>query len=160
MSASAVELPMHPARQRHEERRRQRLSNRVADAITRFAGSMVFVYVHVVWFTVWMVINLGAFGKAAEFDRFPFGLLTMAVSLQAIFLSTFLLISQNRRDEARGVLADAQWKLVQKQEEENTLEIQQNSQLLELSRRIYELTKEIRQLSVAKAQDAGADHGG
>ena len=155
MSMSTVDLPMHPARQRHEEARRQSLSNRVADAITKFAGSMAFVYVHIVWFSIWMALNLGLFGKSAEFDKFPFGLLTMAVSLEAIFLSTFLLISQNRQDEARGVLADAEWKLVQKQEEENHLEIEQNKQLLELSRQIYELTTEIRRLTTPGAADGG-----
>src|SRR5205823_5469084 len=147
MSMSTVDLPMHPARQRHEETRRQSLSNRVADAITKFAGSMAFVSVHIVWFSVWMALNLGLFGKSAEFDKFPFGLLTMAVSLEAIFLSTFLLISQNRQDESRGMLADAEWQLVRKQQTENALEVKQNVELLDLSKRIYDLTKEIRELT-------------
>ncbi len=139
--------PEHPAVQKHIAMRREHLSNRLADSITTFAGSMVFVYVHIVWFGVWMAINLGLFGRSAEFDRFPFGLLTMAVSLEAIFLSTFLLISQNRQDEARRVVADMEWSLVQKQQAENEEEVRQNAELLELSRRIYDLTKEIRELS-------------
>ena len=56
---------------------------------------MYFVYFHIVWFGVWILINLGFFG-IEPFDPFPFGLLTMIVSLEAIFLSTFVLISQNR----------------------------------------------------------------
>jgi uncharacterized membrane protein len=78
-----------------------------ADAITRFAGSMSFVYLHVGWFTVWIVLNAGLVGSALVFDDFPFGLLTMIVSLEAIFLSTFVMISQNReamRAEVRANL--------------------------------------------------------
>jgi uncharacterized membrane protein len=75
--------------------------DRIADAITRFSGSMLFAYLHVVWFGLWIVINLGWLGLK-PFDPFPFGLLTMVVSLEAIFLSTFVLISQNRM----GVVAD------------------------------------------------------
>ena len=79
--------------------------DRLADAITRFAGSTVFVYVHVAWFVAWVLLNLGAFGSALIFDPFPYGLLTLAVSLEAIFLSTFVMISQNlsaRRDAFRA----------------------------------------------------------
>ena len=71
--------------------------DKLADAITAFSGSMVFFYLHVVWFGVWVLINLGFFAGIKAFDPFPFGLLTMVVSLEAIFLSTFVLISQNRQ---------------------------------------------------------------
>lgn len=71
-------------------------SDLVADGVTAFSGSMLFVYLHLAWFAVWIVLNRGWFGFAA-FDPFPFGLLTMIVSLEAIFLSTFVLISQNRQ---------------------------------------------------------------
>jgi len=72
----------------------------MADAITAFSGRMMFVYVHVVWFGVWIILNTGWIG-IEPFDPFPYGLLTMIVSLEAIFLSTFVLISQNRlSDEA------------------------------------------------------------
>jgi uncharacterized membrane protein len=81
---------------RHEflvlARQRRRREDRVADGITAFSGSMQFVYVHIVWFTVWIVLNV----TIARFDPFPFGLLTLIVSLEAIFLSTFVLLSQNR----------------------------------------------------------------
>jgi uncharacterized membrane protein len=72
--------------------RRRRLQDRISDMITDFAGSMQFVYLHVVWFAVWTIGNLLWW----RFDPFPFGLLTLIVSLEAIFLSTFVMISQNR----------------------------------------------------------------
>ena len=68
---------------------------------------MKFVYVHVIWFSFW--IGLGV-------EDYPFGLLTMIVSLEAIFLSTFVMISQNRADEKRQVIADQQWRTVQEEE--------------------------------------------
>jgi uncharacterized membrane protein len=74
---------------------------RMADAITAFSGSMTFVYLHVLWFGLWVLLNTGRFGMP-PFDPFPYSLLTMIVSLEAIFLSTFVLISQNRS----GVEAD------------------------------------------------------
>jgi uncharacterized membrane protein len=81
---------------------RQRLQDRVADIITRFAGSMLFVYLHVGWFAVWIVYNIVAPGR---FDGFPFGLLTLIVSLEAIFLSTFVMISQNREAQRSNIRA-------------------------------------------------------
>ena len=89
---NALQLPIEPnpvlveqARKRAED-----VQNRIADRITDFAGSMQFVYLHVLWFGLW--IGLGA-------EKYPYGLLTMIVSLEAIFLSTFVMISQNRADE-------------------------------------------------------------
>ena len=68
--------------------------------MTSFSGSMVFVYLHILWFGAWLFVNTGRVG-IPPFDPFPYGLLTMIVSLEAIFLSTFVLISQNRfSDEA------------------------------------------------------------
>lgn len=71
------------------------LHDRIADAITAFSGRMLFIYVHVVWFGAWILLNTGRAG-IKPFDPFPYGLLTMIVSLEAIFLATFVLISQNR----------------------------------------------------------------
>jgi uncharacterized membrane protein len=68
---------------------------RISDGITAFSGRMSFLYLHAIWFGVWIVINLGWIGLK-PFDPYPFGLLTMIVSLEAIFLATFVLISQNR----------------------------------------------------------------
>ncbi|MGZ4674513.1 MAG: DUF1003 domain-containing protein [Ilumatobacteraceae bacterium] len=75
----------------------RRVQDRTADTITSVAGSMRFVYIHVIWFGVWIALNVGLAGFNHEFDKFPFGLLTMIVSLEAIFLSTFVMISQNRQ---------------------------------------------------------------
>ena len=75
----------------------RRVQDHTADSITSIAGSMRFVYIHVIWFGVWIAANVGLAGINHEFDKFPFGLLTMIVSLEAIFLSTFVMISQNRQ---------------------------------------------------------------
>ena len=69
----------------------------VADRITKFAGSLNFIYIHAVWFGIWVAANVGVFGASLKFDEFPFGLLTMIVSLEAIFLATFVMVSQNRQ---------------------------------------------------------------
>jgi len=79
--------------------------DRTADRITGFAGSLTFVYMHMAWFVVWIAVNVGLLGAALQFDEFPFGLLTMIVSLEAIFLSAFVMVSQNRqalRSEVRA----------------------------------------------------------
>jgi uncharacterized membrane protein len=88
----------------HMERNKS-LQDHVADRITWFSGSMIFVYIHVAWFGIWMVINL-SWTPLKPFDPYPFGLLTMIVSLEAIFLSTFVLISQNRLSEIADQRAD------------------------------------------------------
>src|SRR3990172_3864158 len=75
--------------------RERTLQDRIADLITGFSGRMLFVYVHIAWFALWLLLNTGRLG-IRPFDPFPYGLLTMIVSLEAIFLSTFVLISQNR----------------------------------------------------------------
>jgi uncharacterized membrane protein len=124
---------LDPALLKHAEERANNLQNRVADKITTFAGSMAFVYLHIVWFIVWIVT-----GTIFGFDAYPFGLLTMIVSLEAIFLSTFVMISQNRADSKRQVIADHQWQLVQEEDK-------QNCQLLELSQQILELTTAVHQ---------------
>jgi len=119
--------PINPALVKHAEQRAKYAQNRVADRITSFAGSMAFVYIHIIWFGCWI-----GFGV----EKYPFGLLTMIVSLEAIFLSTFVMISQNRADAKRQVIADQQWQTVKE-------EGRQNQELLELSRQVLELTKTI-----------------
>ena len=86
---------------RYKEEQQKSLQDRAADALTLFSGSMLFVYLHMAWFGGWILLNLGWLG-ITPFDPFPFGLLTLIVSLEAIFLSTFVLISQNRA----GAVAD------------------------------------------------------
>lgn len=90
----------HPAYVKQVERRAASRQLRVADGITKFAGSMAFVYIHAVLFAVWC--STGLFGL----DRFPFNFLTMTVSLEAIFLSTFVMIGQNRQSEFARAKAD------------------------------------------------------
>ena len=84
-------------------RRVQDAQGRVSDGVTAFAGSVPFVYIHGAWFAAWIALNIGAAGASIVFDRYPFGLLTLVVSLEAIFLSTFILISQNRQAERSEV---------------------------------------------------------
>ena len=135
----AAAATRHPALLRHNELRLQSAQARVADAITSFAGSMTFVYVHIAWFALWIVVG----GLLIGFDRYPFGLLTMIVSLEAIFLSTFVMISQNRADARRQVLADAQWKTVQTEEQQNEKIIDLSNQILELTTAIHKMTNEL-----------------
>jgi uncharacterized membrane protein len=137
--------PLHPALVKHAEERAAYVQNRAADTVTRFAGSMTFVYVHIVWFALWVGIGV---------EAYPFGLLTMVVSLEAIFLSTFVMISQNRADEKRQVLADHQWEMIQMEKTQNDemlelvqLERKQNEDILDLSRQILSLTSEVRTLT-------------
>lgn len=84
--------------QRHTET--LSLQDRIADRVTQFAGSMPFVYIHIVWFGAWVALRA---------EPFPFGLLTMIVSLEAIFLSTLVMISQNRSAERDKMQAQHQY---------------------------------------------------
>jgi uncharacterized membrane protein len=139
-----LKAPIDPALLKHEQERADAAQNRVADRITAFSGSMLFVYLHIIWFGCWI-----GFGV----EDYPFGLLTMIVSLEAIFLSTFVMISQNRADAKRQVVADEQWNMVQ-------VEDKQNVQLLELSKQILALTEEVRALAGPNgAGSASADQG-
>jgi uncharacterized membrane protein len=136
---SHVSLDPNPALADHAKQRAASVQNRIADQITAFAGSMWFVYIHIIWFSCW--IGLGV-------EKYPYGLLTMIVSLEAIFLSTFVMISQNRADAKRQVIADQQWQTVK---EEDT----QNRELITLSSEILDLTKAIHAAThgASKARD-------
>jgi len=118
-------------------RRRQSFENRLADRVTSYSGSMRFVWLHVIWFTAWIALGV---------EAYPYGLLTMIVSLEAIFLSTFVMISQNRADTKREVLANQQWSLVQEED-------QQNLELLEISRQILELTQAVHAVTTRNQPD-------
>ena len=124
--------PRHPALLEHELARAASAQNRVADKITEFAGSMRFVYLHLLWFAAWIIFRV---------EAYPYGLLTMIVSLEAIFLSTFVMISQNRADAKRQVLADNQWATVQTEEKQNEDLLMLSTQILELTQAIHALTK-------------------
>lgn len=91
------------------------LENQIAGDLTNFAGSMKFVYLHTFWFGLWVVVNgglLAAMGLGlVPFDPFPFGLLTLIVSLEAIFLSTFVMIAQNRLSAVADARAQADYEV-------------------------------------------------
>jgi uncharacterized membrane protein len=129
---------MHPGLALHLSQRSKNPQDRIADAITNFAGSMPFVYVHIIWFSLWIILKV---------EAYPFGLLTMIVSLEAIFLSTFVMISQNRQDEARKALANQEYQMVLREED-------QNEKLIELSNQILNLTKEVHALVRRQAPGA------
>ncbi len=90
---------------RRQLERRKSMVARIADSITGFCGSFPFVYLHIVWFGFWILWNTDLIGLK-PIDPFPFGLLTMTVSLEAIFLSMFVLISQNRMAELADQRSD------------------------------------------------------
>ena len=123
MSQLEQSPPQHPAVIAHRERREASVQLRIADAITKFAGSMPFVYIHAVGFAAWML-----FVEAS-----PWPTLTLVVSLEAIFLSTFVMIGQNRQASFQQLKADHDFV---KQE----LELQTNT---ELTRAIHVMTKEL-----------------
>jgi len=129
--------PINPALIKHAEERADYTQNKIADRITAFSGSMAFVYIHIIWFGCWI-----GFGV----EKYPFGLLTMIVSLEAIFLSTFVMISQNRADAKRQVLADQQWRTVQEED-------RQNKDLLTISNHILALTKQVRSYADLAEED-------
>ena len=126
-------LEPNPALAEHARERAENAQNRIADRITTFAGSMAFVYISILWFGCWIGFRV---------EKYPYGLLTMIVSLEAIFLSTFVMISQNRADAKRQVVADQQWHVVQEED-------RQNEELLDLSHQILELTKQVHAIAVA-----------
>jgi uncharacterized membrane protein len=101
---------------------------------------MRFVYLHALWFASWI-----GFGVEA----YPFGLLTMIVSLEAIFLTSFVMISQNRADSKREVIANQQFAMVQDEDK-------QNEELLKLSHQILDLTKAVHQYAAARESDGAS----
>lgn len=88
---------------REEIQKKKTLSDRISDKITSFCGNMYFVYFHIAFFGFWLIYNLFF---ANPFDPFPFGLLTLIVSLEAILLATFILISQNRDTQIAEIRAE------------------------------------------------------
>ncbi|MEU7138067.1 DUF1003 domain-containing protein [Nocardia sp. NPDC046473] len=122
----------HPAILRQEEIRASSLQLRLADAITKFAGSMQFVYIHAVLFVVWMVWG----------ESNPWPTLTLIVSLEAIFLSTFVMIGQNRQAQFQQIKADHDFT-------QQELELKTNT---ELTRAIHAMTTELLRRDHAKPE--------
>jgi uncharacterized membrane protein len=122
----------HPVVVAHQSSRAGDIQLRIADAITKFAGSMVFVYLHAVGFAVWMLF--------VETDPWP--TLTLVVSLEAIFLSTFVMIGQNRQAEFQQAKADHDFV-------EQELELKTNT---ELTRAIHTMTAELHRRLMAEPE--------
>ena len=125
MPRSRIDLPMrhHPAVVAEFAKRAEDPQFRIADHITRFAGSMPFVYLHVAMFAVWMVL----------LERRPWPTLTLVVSLEAIFLSTFVMIGQNRQASFQQEKADHDFVAQEQELKTNT----------DLTRAIHELSQQI-----------------
>lgn len=120
---SIIPLPASPEQL---VKRLHSFEGRLAEFISRFAGSMYFVYFHIIWFGAWIVLNHPAFGIEI-FDPFPYGLLTMVVSLEAIFLATFIMINQNRQalvDTVRELEQEEEEKEEEKEQEEFEEDVQ------------------------------------
>src|SRR3954447_7511038 len=128
----------HPAVVAELQHRAEDVQLRIADKITGFAGSMRFVYLHALLFAVWMLV----------FEKSPWPTLTLVVSLEAIFLSTFVMIGQNRQATFQQAKADTDYATVDQLLEENT----------RLTRLIHQLTREVHQIvTKPKAPAAEAD---
>lgn len=123
----------HPSVVALAERHAASIQLRAADAVTTFAGSMKFVYVHALLFGAWIVVNLASGKGPLAFDAYPFQLLTLIVSLEAIFLSTFVMIGQNRQAIFQQQKADRDFKEQETELDENT----------RLTREIHRLTQEL-----------------
>ena len=121
---------LHPAVLMQAEHRAASVQLRIADAITAFAGSMWFVYIHIALFTIWML----------WIEKNPWPTLTLIVSLEAIFLSTFVMIGQNRQAEFQQAKADHDFN-------EQELELKTNT---ELTREIHKLTTELHRRLIDK----------
>ncbi len=125
------------ARNLNEEfKKLQTFQDKVADKITAFAGSMKFVYLHALVFTIWILYNFIA--KESGFDPFPFGLLTLIVSLEAIFLSTLVMLSQNRQNKQADLRAELDYEVNVKAEKE----IEEIKELLRANKTLLEQHRE------------------
>jgi uncharacterized membrane protein len=119
------------ARLENEALHQRSLTDRVSDSITRLAGSSVFILVHIIWFTIWIILNLGRVPAIHPFDPYPFTFLTMVVSLEAIFLSIFVLISQNRMAHQGDRRAHLDLQINLLAEQENTMMLRMLESLCE-----------------------------
>jgi uncharacterized membrane protein len=129
--AGIVERNIHALLEhRRELERHKPVQDRLADAITRFTGSMLFVYLHLLIFGGWIVINLGWIPGVPRFDP-TFVVLAMVASVEAIFLSTFVLISQNRMQALADKRADLDLQISLLAEHEITRLIQMVSAISE-----------------------------
>jgi uncharacterized membrane protein len=129
-----LNLPHSPVVLKQVERRASDVQLRVADAITAFAGSMGFVYIHVALFALWMLV----------FEKSPWPTLTLVVSLEAIFLSTFVMIGQNRQAAFQQAKADHDYAEEEAMLKENT----------DVTKAIHLLTQQVHEKLLGKASPA------
>jgi len=106
-------------------------ADKISDVITDFCGSMAFIYIHLIWFSFWIVYNLFSLNP---FDPFPFGLLTLVVSLEAIMLATFIMISQNQQGEIMDLRSELDYQTDRKAEKNS-------AETLALLTKIYAMLK-------------------
>src|SRR6201985_3128595 len=135
--ALPIKLPHHPAVLEEQERRAADIQLRIADWITGFAGSMNFVYLHIALFAAWMLF----------IEKSPWPTLTLIVSLEAIFLSTFVMIGQNRQASFQQAKADHDFT-------EQELELKTNTQL---TREIDRLTTEVHRRVIENSAGSGKE---
>jgi uncharacterized membrane protein len=109
--------------------RKRSFLTRISDKLTAFCGSTYFLVFHVIFFAVWILVNTGHIPGAAVYDPFPYGLLTMVVSLEAIFLAIFVLVSQNRQASITTVRDEVNMKVNMIAEEEITKILQVLSEM-------------------------------
>ena len=128
----------HPVVARLDRERAASVQLRIADRITAFAGSMPFVYLHAVLFALWMVL----------FEQNPWPTLTLVVSIEAIFLSAFVMIGQNRQASFQQAKADHDFAEAEQELRTNT----------DVNRAIHELAREIRQSQVSEHLHEGDGH--
>jgi uncharacterized membrane protein len=126
-----VKIQHHPVVLEQQAQRAASFQLRIADWITAFAGSMNFVYLHILWFTIWMLF----------IESKPWPTLTLIVSLEAIFLSTFVMIGQNRQSAFQQAKADHDFT-------EQEVELKTNTQL---TREIHTLTTELHRRVIGKS---------
>jgi len=120
----------HPVVVEQQAQRFANLQLRIADKITAFAGSMQFVYLHAILFGAWMIL----------FERSPWPTLTLVVSLEAIFLSTFVMIGQNRQASFQQAKADHDFV---EEDQELKLNTQLTREIADLTREIADLTRQV-----------------
>ena len=113
------------ARLEKKSAQRHTPGERIAEMVTRVAGGVVFIVLHVIWFVLWISANIGIIPGITPWDPFPFSFLTLVVSLEAIFLSLLVLMTQNRltRDADKRAQLDLQINMLAEQESTATLRL-------------------------------------
>jgi uncharacterized membrane protein len=132
-----LNVPHSPVVLKQFEKRAANVQLRIADAITAFAGSMRFVYIHIALFAAWMIV----------FEKSPWPTLTLIVSLEAIFLSTFVMIGQNRQASFQQAKADHDYTEEEAMLKENT----------DLTKMIHQLTMQLHDKVLGPEQASGGD---